>query len=138
MRLRRIQQVVSTRKGMHAMWSRWECVTNTWSIRARPSRVRSPTPVPASTRMSSSTSREVVRKLPPIPPLHPKTLTFITRPRCGGPSILRGSATRGYAPLHNRGMAHAASASRLVEELHLHARDLDQVVVVQRVRLGAE
>src|SRR5437588_607502 len=28
--------------------------------------------------------------------------------------------------------------SRLVEELHLHARDFDQVVVVQRVRLRTE
>src|SRR5262245_38845722 len=46
-------------------------------MRASSFMLRSPTPVPASIRMSWSSNIEVVRKSPPIPPLHPSILSFI-------------------------------------------------------------
>src|SRR4051812_25431071 len=54
-----------------------------WSICDSSASVRSPTPVPASMRMSLSRRKEVVRRcLPPIPPEHPRTRSFI------GPALL--------------------------------------------------
>src|SRR5712692_895919 len=45
-----------------------------WSICDSSPSVRSPTPLPASIRMSLSTRNEVVRRCrPPIPPEHPRT-----------------------------------------------------------------
>jgi hypothetical protein len=56
------------------MWSRCEWVMKMWSICDSSASVRSPTPVPASIRMSPSTRNEVVRRCrPPIPPEHPST-----------------------------------------------------------------
>src|SRR3954468_8574156 len=70
--------IVSTRNGIEATWSRCEWVTKMWSIWESSARVRSPTPVPASIRMSLSTRNEVVRRCrPPIPPEHPRTRSFI-------------------------------------------------------------
>src|SRR5438132_7044231 len=70
----RMPPTVSTRKGIDVTWSRCECVMKMWSICDSSARVRSPTPVPASIRMSLSTRNEVVRKWrPPIPPEHPST-----------------------------------------------------------------
>src|SRR5258708_16712161 len=65
---------VSTRNGIEVTWSRCECVMKMWSICESSASVRSPTPVPASIRMSLSTRNEVVRRCrPPIPPEHPST-----------------------------------------------------------------
>src|SRR5918992_1608692 len=73
--------IVSTRKGIEATWSRCECVTKMWSICESSASVRSPTPVPASIRMSLSARNEVVRRWrPPIPPEHPSTLKRMARP----------------------------------------------------------
>src|SRR5262245_37898903 len=66
--------IVSTRNGIEATWSRCEWVTKMWSIWESSASVRSPTPVPASIRMSLSTRNEVVRRWrPPIPPEQPST-----------------------------------------------------------------
>src|SRR4029077_14504046 len=66
--------IVSTRNGIEATWSRCEWVTKMWSICESSASVRSPTPVPASIRMSLSTRNEVVRRWrPPIPPEQPST-----------------------------------------------------------------
>src|SRR5213075_1259444 len=62
-----------------------------WSMRARASRDRSPTPVPASIRMSSSTRSAVVRRPPPIPPLQPNTRIFIVCPELTDAAWLRPS-----------------------------------------------
>src|SRR5690606_35730148 len=78
--LLRMPPTESTSSGSAAIWSRCECVRNTWSMRASSSMLRSSTPVPASMRMSSSTMKEVVRARAPMPPLHPSTLTFIPFP----------------------------------------------------------
>src|SRR5690606_33761419 len=150
----RIQHTVSTRNGMLVTWSRCEWLTKMWSIRARLSRGRSPTPVPASTRMSSSTSSAVVRRLPPMPPLHPRTLIriLLTSPArrrlAAGP---RGPAGTGHYWRNppRRGVRRGTPAapiprpagpagSRLEEELHLDPGDLDHVVVGQGVRRGAQ
>src|SRR5687767_14931006 len=70
----RMPPTVSTRKGIDVTWSRCECVTKIWSICDSSASVRSPTPVPASIRMSLSRRNEVVRRWrPPIPPEHPST-----------------------------------------------------------------
>src|SRR5688572_26059712 len=72
--LERMPPTVSTRNGIEATWSRCECVTKIWSICDSSASVRSPTPVPASIRMSLSSRNEVVRRWrPPIPPEHPST-----------------------------------------------------------------
>src|SRR5687768_5315781 len=72
--LLRMPPTVSTRNGIEVTWSRCECVTKMWSICDSSARVRSPTPVPASIRMSLSRRNEVVRRWrPPIPPEHPST-----------------------------------------------------------------
>src|ERR1039458_4644663 len=61
-----------------------------WSISISSASDTSPTPLPASIRMSLSTSSEVVRRCrPPIPPLHPSTFSFIARALFG----LEGSYT---------------------------------------------
>src|ERR1700687_4845619 len=154
---------------MLATWSKCEWLTKMWSILASRSRARSPTPVPASISMSSSTSMLVVRSPPPMPPLHPSTLIFMTCPRAAAaagllPSALwlrsrwrtdsRSIVNQRYhgrceafhsfylpktAPGRHGGPAGLAPGlqSRLVEELHLHPRDLDQVVIVQGMRLPA-
>src|SRR5258708_5482707 len=140
-----------------------------WSVLASCVSVRSPTPVPASISTASSTRNDVVRRLPPMPPLHPNTLIFIVCPTatpaawlrlsvpwlrsrwrtdsrsiigrnergcCGAFHSLRDSRGRRQTPLRDR--LAPSGGSRLVEKLHLDARDLDQVVVAQRARLGAE
>src|SRR2546425_5062457 len=51
-----------------------------WSMRESSVSERSMTPVPASMRMSLSSSIDVVRKCrPPIPPLHPRIRSFMER-----------------------------------------------------------
>src|SRR5690606_22069461 len=96
--LSRMPPTESTSSGSAAMWSRCECVRNTWSMRASSSMLRSSTPVPASIRMSSSTMKEVVRARAPMPPLHPSTLNFIPFPgfHCSrlGPADLVGELPR--------------------------------------------
>src|SRR5678815_2219781 len=72
--------IVSTRNGIEATWSRCEWVTKMWSIWDSSASVRSPTPVPASIRMSLSTRNEVVRRWrPPIPPEQHRTRKRMAR-----------------------------------------------------------
>src|ERR1044072_1724812 len=72
--------IVSTRKGIEATWSRCEWVAKMWSIWESSASVRSPTPVPASIRMSLSTRNDVVRRWrPPIPPEQPSTRRRMAR-----------------------------------------------------------
>src|SRR2546421_4251784 len=72
----RMPPTVSTRNGIDVTWSRCECVMKMWSICESSASDRSPTPVPASIRMSLSRRKEVVRKCrPPIPPEQPRTLS---------------------------------------------------------------
>src|SRR6185312_4873447 len=152
---------------MLVTWSRCECETKMWSIFASASSDRSPTPVPASTSTSSSTRSEVVRNPPPMPPLHPNTLILISCPRAGAdffraPGAVAGRVRdRSVVPLSENvttgGVRHstaktrqirrgraararpcARGCSRLVEELHLDACDLDEVVVVEGLGLAAE
>src|SRR5688572_15773514 len=68
---------VSTRKGIDVTWSRCEWVMKMESICESSASVRSPTPVPASIRMSLSSRNEVVRRCrPPIPPEQPRMRSF--------------------------------------------------------------
>src|SRR5690606_21018413 len=72
-----------------------------WSIAASSSTDRSSTPVPASSRTSSSIRNEVVRARAPMPPLHPRTRTFMEG-FPGVPRRLRGFGHRhGGNPLDN-------------------------------------
>src|SRR5918992_449303 len=76
----RMPPTVSTRNGIEVTWSRCECVTKIWSICESSASVRSPTPVPASIRMSLSRRNEVVRRWrPPIPPEQPSTRKRMAR-----------------------------------------------------------
>src|SRR5579862_475154 len=153
---------------MLVTWSRCEWLTKMWSTFASCSSDMSPTPVPASSRMSSSIRNEVVRRLPPMPPLQPSTLIFIVcpgdadtvSPRRSSPGLRsRWSTDRSIVRerYHARsgrfhGICHTCRVnsaggrkaappgprSRLVEELHLHAGDLDQVVIAELASLGPE
>src|SRR5579885_2090513 len=79
--------MVSTSSGRPQVWSRCEWVKKTCRIWRISSSVRSPMPVPASMSVSLSTSREVVRKPTPIPPLQPRILmpiSALTLPEKGG------------------------------------------------------
>ena len=71
--LRRKDETESSISGSAAMWSRWEWVRSTWSMRPISSRVRSPTPVPASIRMRSPIKNDVVRQSLAIAPEQPST-----------------------------------------------------------------
>ena len=72
--LARMPPTVSTMNGIEVTWSRCEWVMKMWSTCDSSASVRSPTPVPASIRMSLSTRNEVVRRWrPPIPPEQPST-----------------------------------------------------------------
>ena len=96
--------------GSAAMWSRCAWVRKTWSIRANSSSVRSPTPVPQSISMSSSSRNEVVRGCaPPIPPLHPSTLSFMA-------SVIRvrGSRRPPCEPMRNISIARPVAAREKV------------------------
>src|SRR5215218_6214758 len=84
----------------------WECVTKIWSIRVRSGTDRSPTPVPASIRTSSSTSIDVVLRSPPIPPLQPSILSF----------ILFRLEGEGAVPVFGRGI-HAQKSDPLEERV---------------------
>ncbi len=64
--------------GSAATWSRCECVKRTSVMSFISSRVRSPTPVPASTRTSLSIRNDVVRQSFAIAPEQPSTRTFIS------------------------------------------------------------
>ena len=72
----RRRRPVSASRPTANTWSRWLWLRKMWSILAISSCVRSPTPVPASTRMSPSTRNDVVRQPAAMEPEQPSTLTW--------------------------------------------------------------
>ena len=89
---------LSASKPMASTWSRCEWLTRMWSMRAISSSVRSPTPVPASMSMLSSSRNDVVRLPAAIEPEQPRT------------RICMGQ--RDGAPQRTRAYAEAAKATR--------------------------
>src|SRR5690606_30876217 len=64
---------LSASRGMLSTWSRWLWLIRMWSMRASSSRRSSPTPLPASIRMSSSSRKAVVWHRAAMDPEHPST-----------------------------------------------------------------
>src|SRR5436190_5686438 len=125
---------VSTRNGIEAMWSRCECVRQIWSICDSSASVRSPTPVPASIRISLSTRNEVVRRWrPPIPPEQPSTRSrmrlFLVE---HGDRLPVGGHRRAASAL-DLFCIHPVQDAAWREMLQIHEVDLGQIPVARPI-----
>src|SRR5688572_7777570 len=121
--LARMPPTVSTTNGIEATWSRCEWVMKMWSTCDSSASVRSPTPVPASIRMSESTRNEVVRRWrPPIPPEHPSTRSRMALLLVENPDAFP-SRRRGLAPEFR----HVRSVELVELAARVHALQIDQV-----------
>src|SRR5512143_3211819 len=109
--LPRRSPTLSSRSGSPSTWSRCAWVRNTWSIFTSCSKSSVVRPLPASISTSSSTSRLVVWRPLPMPPLQPNTVSFIL---FGGVDV------------------HAVPVSR--GRLGAEVRDAFEVDIVQRAR----
>src|SRR5205085_9045245 len=151
---------------MDSTWSRCEWLIRMWSMRASCSSGRSPTPVPASIRMESSSRNDVVLQPAAMAPEQPSTRMIMAlresavaalqpgdrccafhshvdprRPRAQGAKVAISGQTRpcGHA---------VAAAVRIVtagrhapselDELHLRPGELDDVAVLQLHRFLGE
>ena len=72
-RASRLRVTLSASRPMESTWSRCEWLTTMWSMAAISSSVRSPTPVPASTRTSWPIRKDVVRQPAAMEPEQPRT-----------------------------------------------------------------
>src|SRR4051812_13695233 len=131
------EAMASTMSGSAATWSRCEWVRRTSRMPRISGKVRSPTPVPASTRTSPSIRKDVVRQSLAIAPEQPSTRTFIQRPlQAGSLGLERGRAVPARVERQQPHRGYTFGVQLVKVFLRVHPLQIQQIQVALVPVLG--